>query len=80
MKSIIQNAARARFDELLEAIHGSHDPIRIVGKKHNAILVSEEKWRAVNETLNFLSVSGMRESIRRGLKVDVRECSKKLKW
>ena len=44
------------------------------------LLLSEEDWDAINETLYLLSVPGMRESIREGIKQDIDECSQKLDW
>jgi PHD/YefM family antitoxin component YafN of YafNO toxin-antitoxin module len=40
----------------------------------------KENWRSIQETLYLLSISGMRESIRKGLKTPVRKCTKKLKF
>jgi hypothetical protein len=33
-----------------------------------------------NETLYLLSIPGMKESIRKGLKTPVQKCAKELKW
>jgi len=52
----------------------------ITGKRNNAVLLSEEDWAAINETLYLLSVPNMRESIREGLKTDVTTCSDELDW
>ena len=35
-------------------------PIFITGKRGNAVLLAEDDWRALNETLHLLSVPGMR--------------------
>ena len=40
---------------------------RIHGKRGNAVLVSEEDWRAIQETLYLTSIPGMRESILEGM-------------
>ena len=40
---------------------------RILGKRGNAVLVSEEDWRAIQETLYLCSIPGMRESILEGM-------------
>ncbi|MBF0303533.1 MAG: hypothetical protein HQK73_10870, partial [Desulfamplus sp.] len=37
-------------------------------------------WNAINETIYLLSVAGMRESIRDGLKQNLDECSQELDW
>ena len=66
--------------KLLDETAESHEPIQITGKRHNAILISEEDWQAINETLYLLAIPGMRESIKKGLKTSIKKCSKKLNW
>jgi len=44
------------------------------------VLVSEEDWSAMQETLFLLSVPGMRESIRKGLRTPVGKCKTELRW
>lgn len=80
MTSLTASQARAQLYKLLDAAAQSHEPIQITGKRNNAVLISEEDWRAVQETLYLLSIPGMRESIRRGLKTPLAQCVKKLKW
>ena len=58
----------------------SHQPIQITGKRSNAILVSEEDWSAIQETLFLLSIPDMRESIRAGLETPVDRCFTRLAW
>jgi PHD/YefM family antitoxin component YafN of YafNO toxin-antitoxin module len=58
----------------------THEPVQITGKENNAVLVSEEDWRAVQETLYLLSIPKMRESIRQGLKTPVDKCAKEPGW
>ena len=78
--TITVNQARTRFTKLLDEVAFSHNPIQITGKRNNAILVSEEDWRAIQETLYLLSIPKMRESIQKGLKTPVKKCVKELKW
>jgi len=72
--------ARSSLYQLIDQAADSHDPIVITGKRNNAVLLSEEDWSAINETLYLLSTPGMRESIREGLDADISECSDKLDW
>ncbi len=58
----------------------SHKPVRIKGKRGGAVLISEDDWAAVQETLYLLSVPGMRESIREGLNTPISKCSEEIKW
>ncbi len=80
MTTMTASAARARLYKLLDEANDLHEPIQITGKRSSAVLVSEEDWRAIQETLFLLSIPGMRESIRKGLKAPVDKCAKKLTW
>jgi antitoxin YefM len=80
MTSLTVTQARTKLYKLLDTTAGSHKPVQITGKRHNAILISEEDWNAIQETLYLLSVPGMREAIRKGMKTPVSQCSPKLNW
>lgn len=80
MTSLTASKARAMLYKLLDQVASSHTPVQITGKRSNAVLVSEEDWRAIQETLYLLSIPGMRESIREGLETPVEECDKDLEW
>jgi len=80
MTTLSASEARAKLYKLLDEAAASHEPIQITGKRNNAVLVSEDDWRAIQETLYLLSIPGMRESIRKGLEAPVEKCSKDLKW
>ena len=72
--------ARSNLYSLIDEAAETHQPIVITGKRHNAVLVSESDWNAINETLFLLSIPGMRESIREGLAEEVDKCAKDIKW
>lgn len=72
--------ARARLYTLIDEAANSHLPIQITGKRANAVLVSQEDWSAIQETLFLLSVPGMRESIKEGLNTPPEDCSTSLGW
>lgn len=76
------NATQARKEiyGLIEKVQTEHNPILITGKKNNAVLVSEEDWKAILETLYLSSIKGMRESILKGMKTDLSNCSDSLEW
>ena len=80
MTTLTASQARALLYKLVDQTASSHKPIQITGKRNNAILVSEEDWNSIQETLYLLSIPGMRESIRKGLKTPLKECSPKLNW
>ena len=58
----------------------TNEPVQITGRRSAAVLVSQEDWRAIQETLYLLSIPGMRASIRRGLATPLKECVKELDW
>jgi len=72
--------ARSKLYSLIDEATDTHQPIVITGKRGNAILVSEDDWNAITETLHLLSVPGMRESIKEGMSQNISECSKELDW
>lgn len=72
--------ARANLFKLIDETVSSHAPITITGKRGNAVLISEEDWNAIQETLYLLNIEGMRESIIEGLNTPVNECDKELDW
>jgi antitoxin YefM len=80
MKTIKTGETKKSLQELLEETAASHKPIQIISDASNGILVSEEDWRAIQETLYLLSIPGMRESIREGLATSIEDCSKELTW
>ncbi|MEE9605444.1 MAG: type II toxin-antitoxin system Phd/YefM family antitoxin [Candidatus Scalindua sp.] len=80
MTTLTVSQARTKLYKLLDKVASSHEPIQITGKRNNAVLISEEDWRAIRETLYLLSIPKMRESIRKGLKTPLKECGKELEW
>ncbi|MBC8216301.1 MAG: type II toxin-antitoxin system Phd/YefM family antitoxin [Candidatus Marinimicrobia bacterium] len=80
MKTINITKARANLYKLLDETSVSHEPVLITGKKSNAVMVSEEDWRAVKETLFLVSIPGMRQSIIEGLNTPLEETVEDLDW
>ena len=72
--------ARANLYQLIDETAQSHQPVTITGKRHNAVLVSEDDWRSVQETLYLVSIPGMRESVIEGMQTPVEECAEELEW
>ena len=80
MTTLNATEARSKLYALIDEAAESHQPIIITGKRGNAVLLAEEDWNAINETLYLLSVPGMRESIREGLETDLSDCDQELDW
>ena len=72
--------ARSKLYQLLDAAAASHEPIQITGKRSNAVLVSEEDWRSIQETLYLTSIPGMRDSILKGTAEPLKKARKKPGW
>ncbi len=80
MTAITATEARSKLYRLIDEAAESHKPITISGKRNKAVLVSEEDWSAIQETLFLLSVPGMRDSIREGMDTPLDECDEDLDW
>ena len=76
------NVTNARKDlyKIIDQVQESHEPLYITGKNNAAVLVSEDDWRAIEETLFLTSIPGMRESIIEGMDEDPDTCSTDIEW
>ena len=80
MTSITATEARKSLYKLVDEVQDSHEPVQITGKRGSAVLVSEDDWRAVQETLYLVSIPGMRESIIDGMATPIAELESELDW
>jgi prevent-host-death family protein len=80
MPTLTASEARANLYRLIDEAAASHQPVLISGKRNKAVLIAEEDWQAVQETLFLLSIPGMRESIREGMAETIEECSEEPGW
>jgi antitoxin YefM len=80
MNTISVTEARKKLFSLVDLATESHEPIHITSKKGGAILISEEDWSSIQETLYLLSIPGMRESIIKGIKTPLKKLDTELKW
>jgi len=80
MTTVNVTEARANLYKLIDDASASHEPVVITGKRGNAVLLSEDDWNAINETLYLLSVPSMRESIIEGMQENLDETSTELEW
>lgn len=71
------NITNARKDlyKLVENVNKYSDPTLIVGKTGNAVLISEDDFRALQETLFLNNIPGMAESIIKGGNTPLSECT-----
>jgi prevent-host-death family protein len=80
MTTFTASEARKRLFNLVDEVKESHIPVQIVGKRNSAVLISEDDWRAIEETLYLTSIPGIRESIKKGLKTPVEKCKEEPGW
>ena len=64
MTSISITKARAKLNQIVSEVNESSQPITITNNRgKNAVLVGEEDWKAIQETLYLNSIPGMSQSI-----------------
>jgi prevent-host-death family protein len=80
MTTLTATQARANLFKLLDLAAQSHEPIQITGRRQNGVLISEDDFRAMQETLHLLSVPGMKESLLKSKKPTLKSYSKKRPW
>jgi len=80
MINLSATEVRKHLYALIDEVGQSHEPVQIKGKRGNAVLLSEEDWRALQETLHLVSIPGMRESILEGMATEASELSTEPGW
>lgn len=80
MTHLTVTQARTNLYRLLDQVAESHEPVFITGKRTNAVLLAEDDWRAIQETLYLLNIPQMRESIIEGLNTPLDECYDEVDW
>jgi antitoxin YefM len=80
MTTLKASDVKKNLNRVMDEARASHEPVLITGKQTNAVLVSEEDWRSIQETLYLLGIPGMRESILEGMKTPSSECERDVAW
>jgi len=81
MQTIITaSEARANIFRLMDQVSETHHPVFITGKRNNAVMVSEEDWRSIQETIYLSSIPNMVESIIEGINTPIEECDDQIEW
>ena len=78
--ALTASEARKRLYKLLDEVAEEHEPVLITGKRNNAVLVAEEDWRGIQETLHLMRVPGLVESVAEGLATPAEEMADELDW
>lgn len=80
MNTLNVKDAFSNFNLLIEQINETHEPVLINGATQNAVLLSENDWKSIQETLYLLSIPGLRDSLIEGMKEPLNESTKELNW
>jgi PHD/YefM family antitoxin component YafN of YafNO toxin-antitoxin module len=80
MASVSASEARKRLHALIDEVGRSNEPVLIIGQQGNAVLLGEDHWRAIWETLALVSIPGMRTSILDGMATEVTELCRDALW
>ncbi len=76
MTSISITKVRANLYQTVSEVNESSQPITITNNRgKNAVLVGEEDWKAIQETLYLNSIPGMSQSILASKEEDLSECT-----
>jgi prevent-host-death family protein len=71
---------KENLDTVLDEVQNTYEPVIIAGKNSSAVLVSEDVWRSIEETLYLNSIPGMKDSILAGMQEKIEHCSREIEW
>lgn len=80
MTAIRATSARANLYRLIDQVNNDAEPLTITGQRTNAVLMGEEDWRAIQETLHLTSIPGMTDSINQARDEGIAAGSETLDW
>lgn len=72
--------AREKLFQLVDYVAESHEPIYVVGKRNTAVILSEEDFRSIQETLYLMSLPGMAQSILQADQEPIEQCKEEIEW
>jgi antitoxin YefM len=78
----IMSVSQVRKDiyNVMDETAQTHEPILITGKRNNVVMLSQEDWNAIEETLYLNSIPNMASSIQDSMNVDDSEFSEDIEW
>ncbi|UTJ07418.1 type II toxin-antitoxin system Phd/YefM family antitoxin [Arcobacter roscoffensis] len=71
---------RADIYNVMDETAQTHEPILITGKRNNVVMLSQEDWNAIEETLYLNSIPNMASSIQKSMSADDSEFSEDIEW
>lgn len=79
-KVMTVSQARTNIYKIMDETAQTHQPIMITGKRNNVVMLSEEDWNAIEETLFLNSIPGMATSIKEAMDAPNSEFSEDIEW
>lgn len=80
MTAVSATSARANLYRLIDQVNEDSEPLTITGQRGNAVLIGEDDWRAIQETLFLAGLPGFTESIRDARAEGIEAGSETLAW
>lgn len=80
MEIYTASKARENLYKLVDHAGESHEPIVITGKRHNVVMLSEDDYNSIVETLHITSVKGLKEKIIKASKEPTSKLKSTISW
>ena len=79
-KVITASQARANIYAIIDETAKTHEPILVTGKRNNIVMISQEDWSAIEETLYLNSIPNMATSIQNAMNDSNEAFSETIEW
>ncbi len=79
-KVMTVSQARTNIYKIMDETAQTHQPIMITGKRNNVVMLSEDDWNAIEETLFLNSIPDMASSIKEAMDAPNSEFSEEVEW
>jgi prevent-host-death family protein len=80
MEIYTTSEARTKLYKIVDQVSEAHQPVYIKGRRNKAVILSEEDFNNMQETLYLLAIPGMHEAIKKGIDEPIESCSDNLDW
>jgi prevent-host-death family protein len=80
MHTVTAEQAKAHLDELIAQTTADHQPVHITGEQASAVILSEDDWNAIAETLYLNAIPGMADSLNEAMQAPDSAFSDKVDW
>lgn len=70
----MSSEARKNFLRIIDQVAESHIPITVKGKRNNAVIISENDWEDIQETLYIASHPELHKALVEGINTPFEEC------